>query len=304
MSRYPYQLFGFISNALFLYRFTATSIPNEICALRREGGNGLSTLWADCKTDENGDTLVLCEEGCCDECFDDYSDFDPGPGFKDDEMQTDMPTATPFASVPGRPFPPTSSPASTDSPTIPENPALKEVLLKHIGNAQPLRDRLADTSTPAHKAFLWLGSTRNYDELDDFSRLQRYGLATFYISTSPDIAYPWKVSNNWMSDKNECKWFGISCTDDINVSGKCYPLLLVLASLYSFFERLRSFPSISCCQEISLPSNRLSGTIPPEIELAGLGEKLGKLNLSGNNIGDNIPKEIGKLKHLEVLGAW
>ena len=53
--------------------------------------------------------------------------------------------------------------------------------------------------------------------------------------------------------------------------------------------------------QISLPSNRLAGTIPREIALAGIGGQLMKLNLAGNNLRGRLPDELGSFKNLVVL---
>lgn len=132
-------------------------------------------------------------------------------------------------------------------------------------------DRLSDTNSHAYEAYLWLAnSDTSFDTLSSFRKLQRFGLVSFYLSTSPEL--DWKVNYSWKSSQHECTWFGISCAVNDTVT------------------------------EISLPSNRLAGTIPPEIALAGVGGRLGKLNLSGNNIGGELPVQIGTLTHLEVLG--
>lgn len=154
------------------------------------------------------------------------------------------------------------------SAPLPENEDLKAFLLAHMDGFE---DRLSDTTTHSYEAYLWLANTdTSFDTLDSFHKLQRFGLVAFFISTSPE--YDWKVPNNWKSSQHECTWFGISCAVDNTV-----------------------------VTEISLPSNRLAGTIPPEIALAGIGGSLGKLNLAGNNIGGKLPEQIGTLTHLEVL---
>mmetsp|Transcript_9984 Transcript_9984/g.21610 ORF Transcript_9984/g.21610 Transcript_9984/m.21610 type:complete len:1577 (+) Transcript_9984:140-4870(+) len=256
---------------LHVNEFTATSVPNEICELRTDSGNGLSTFWTDCITNDFGSAMVVCGEDCCDECFGDDSDFTFYQGYEDTDMPTSSPAAPLGTVVPGRNFPPTASPVTTSAPTLPENPELKDDLLKHMKESPLFSDRLSDKNSHAYEAFLWLGSTPNFDELDEFHRLQRYGLATFYFSTNTDAGYPWKISESWNSGEHECNWFGVSCEDDNTVT------------------------------EISLPGNRLSGTIPPEIELVGLGNMLTTLNLSGNNIGGKLAVQLGALKHLEVL---
>jgi len=256
---------------LHVNEFTATSVPNEICELRTNAGTDLSTFWTDCIRNDFGSARVFCDEDCCDECFGDDSDFKFYQGYVDTDIPTSSPAAPSGTVVPGRSFPPTAPPVTTSAHTLRENPELKDDLLNHMKESPLFSDRLSDKSSHAYEAFLWLGSTPNFDELDEFRRLQRYGLATFYISTSRDADYPWKISESWNSGEHECDWFGVSCEDDNTVT------------------------------EISLPSNRLSGTIPPEIELVGLGNKLTTLNLSGNNIRSKLAVQLGTLKHLEVL---
>ena len=95
---------------------------------------------------------------------------------------------------------------------------------------------------------------------------KRFGLITFHLSTTPD--FEWKVSTGWESEQHECSWYGISCSDNNTVS------------------------------EISLPNNRLSGTLPHEIALAGIGEQLVYLDLSGNNIRGKLVPELGTFKSL------
>jgi len=265
----PLQLGNLISlHELYLHvnEFNASSMPDEICDLRREGGNGLTTLWADCKGEDTGMTHVRCEESCCDECFDIDSEFKFYIGYGSNEPSTEFPTSQP---VPGQPPSLNLPPVANESPITEENLILKESLKSHMQDYPILEDRLLDVNSHAYEAFLWLGSSKNLDELSEFQKLQRYGLGTFYLSTSIDVH--WKVSTGWKSNAPECSWFGIYCADD------------------------------SIVTEINLSSNRMSGTIPPEIALSGLGNEISKLNLSGNNIQGNIPKEIGLFKSLEEL---
>jgi hypothetical protein len=94
----------------------------------------------------------------------------------------------------------------------------------------------------------------------------RFGLVSFYLSTAPDV--DWKVSTNWQTKQHECTWYGITCSDDNTVS------------------------------EISLPNNRLSGSLPHDLALVGVGGKIVYMDLSGNNISGKIVSEIGTLKNL------
>ena len=91
---------------------------------------------------------------------------------------------------------------------------------------------------------------------------------SFYIATTPDFS--WKINSGWNTNDHECNWYGMTCDDNMVV-------------------------------EISLPSNRLSGTIPPEFALGGLGGKVAVLDLSENSIGGSVPSEMGDFHNLNVL---
>lgn len=187
-------------------------------------------------------------------------------------METYYPTDSPAATatvIPGRGFPPTASPVASPRPTLAENPELKSFLVGKLTELGGFADKLQDPESDAYQAYVWLANTRGYEELDAFRKLQRFGLVTFYLSTRPEL--DWKISNRWQTHEDECGWFGIDCAINNTVT------------------------------QISLPANRLSGTIPPEIAFAGIGGEIGKLNLSGNNIGGQLPEQIGMLHHLEVL---
>ncbi|EJK75530.1 hypothetical protein THAOC_02741, partial [Thalassiosira oceanica] len=127
----------------------------------------------------------------------------------------------------------------------------------------------------AYEAYLWLAGSQSLLELNDFHKLQRFGMAAFYMATT-EGELNWKVSNYWNTARNECTWFGVDCATP-NEDGE------------------------EAVTQISLPSNRLAGTIPREIALAGIGGQLMKLNLAGNNLRGQLPDELGSFKSLVVL---
>lgn len=222
-------------------------MPEEICELRTS--HNLNTLWADCVV---GDfTRVYCEEKCCTGCIDRANGFQ----IQEDEA----------------PHSATASPPANNGTTQVENQQLHTFLIGHMDGFQ---QRLNDTQSHAYNAYLWLGNDDAYynSQLDDFRKLQRFGLVAFYLSTSSELG--WKVSNGWTSTEHECGWYGIFCALNDTVTS------------------------------ISLPSNRLTGTIPPEIALAAIGGKIRVLNLAVNNISGEIPEQLGTLTHLELLGRY
>jgi len=148
-------------------------VPPEICA----GGpqNNMYIFWADCGNDFYG---VDCDDGCCTECFHDDSDFIYYAGWTDD---TYSPTPSPGDLQGGRPSPPTEGQQQPPAPSPgKEDPELKSFLQTHMGN---FGLDLNDLSSPAYKAYLWLAGSRSLPELNDFHKLQRFGMAAFYIAT-------------------------------------------------------------------------------------------------------------------------
>lgn len=216
------------------------SIPDAVCDLKDPLG-GIEVLWADCSGDP---PAVKCREYCCSECFTNTSEYTASEEYY---YPTLMPTDA----------------SQAQSQNLSENAELKSFLLEHMDGFE---DSLSDTNLPAYRAYLQIANADNYNDLDAFNVLQRFGLITLYLSTTPELG--WKVSTGWASEQHECHWFGISCSDNNTVS------------------------------EINLPNNRLSGTLPHEIALAGIGEQIVYIDFSGNNIGGTIVSEIGTFKNL------
>ena len=93
----------------------------------------------------------------------------------------------------------------------------------------------------------------------------REALAAVYNATGgPD----WKRSDNWLSDSPIGEWEGV----DTDAQGRVVVL--------------------------SLPANRLSGEIPPEL---GNLASLVRLNLQFNQLSGEIPPELGNLASLDSL---
>ena len=207
-------------------------VPGSVCSLP-----GLIELWTDCLGPE-----VTCE--CCTKCF----QYGEVHSIIEDPSDTN-------------PLPDTSEPSNSD-----ENPELKNMLIKHMTGLE--ENPLSDKESPSYESYLWLASTSNLNELDDFRKLRRFGLMSFYFATTPEFS--WKIDSGWKTNDDECTWYGITCDDNAVV-------------------------------DISLPSNRLSGTIPSEFALAGLGGKVSLLDLSENSLGGSLPSELGDFHNLNVL---
>ena len=64
-----------------------------------------------------------------------------------------------------------------------ENTELKSVLTFHL-ESFGLEDVLADPTDPAYRAYLWLANSDNLEDLSDFRRMQRFGMAALFYGTT------------------------------------------------------------------------------------------------------------------------
>jgi hypothetical protein len=73
---------------------------------------------------------------------------------------------------------------------------------------------LTNPSTPQGTAFRWLvdSDPAKIDPCTYTTATQRYALTTFYYSTNGD---DWTDSTGWLTETNECTWFGISCGSNL-----------------------------------------------------------------------------------------
>jgi hypothetical protein len=131
--------------------------------------------------------------------------------------------------------------------------------------------------TPQNKAFYWLATDANLNNLDHTQVSQRYALAVFYYATNSvsndrtEVPKPWVSAHLWLSKAHACEWKGIVCNSQQHVVA------------------------------ISLERNNLSGSLPAELGI--LGEKLMSLDLSSNLIhmeGTDFDS-MEKLVNLETL---
>lgn len=141
---------------------------------------------------------------------------------------------------------------------------------------------LNDKDSIQYQALQWVAN-KDPAELpaDKFSALvERYILAVFYYSSNPA---EWTHSDNWMTGTGHCAWYGIECVprdDPTQDSGIA-----------------RSYDDNAAITGITLSSNNLVGTLPPE-----LGKLSNTLNL---DFGDNyltgeFPEMHENLKYLLI----
>lgn len=124
--------------------------------------------------------------------------------------------------------------------------------------------------------------------------VQQYSLLTLFFSTSEGgtESSTWLRHDGWITESDECDWFGVTCED-----GSVIHLELNDNNLEGTLPLEVAFISRSL-SKLDMKGNKLIGTIPDDI---GKISKLTELNLSQNNLVGTIPTCIGKLTHLISL---
>ena len=103
----------------------------------------------------------------------------------------------------------------------------------------------------------------------------------------------WTYDTNWQSEEPICTWYGITCDADGDVTKIDLPSNGLSGPIPPELGRL------SKLVHLDLNYNwTLSGTIPPEL---GNLRNLVHLNLSGNDLSGTIPPELGNLRNLVHL---
>lgn len=226
-------------------------VPSALCDLR---SNTLHFLWVDCSPMPSTNVpKVSCPiDGCCSICFEAY-DEDGGPGT-------------------GGSSPPAGS--KNDTPHSVQNDSssgLKNMLSNASGDKGAA---LLDISSPQFHAYSWLvednvKKTNTGGNYEPERLFQRYALATLSFATN---GAHWANSENWLTELDECDWFGISGCENADE------------------EKIVS---------IELKENRLDGIIPSE--LLGFLPHIAILNLATNSLHGQIPTEIGALADVSIL---
>lgn len=126
-----------------------------------------------------------------------------------------------------------SSRDPTFAPSISESIALSGILADSMAcNLTDIQHYVfAFTSTNEHnifyeKALAWLLEDKKC--LPEAKLIQRFAMAVFYLSTNGDS---WAGRTHWMSEIDECQWYGITCDDTgfittINLSKCRNPFLI------------------------------------------------------------------------------
>jgi hypothetical protein len=98
--------------------------------------------------------------------------------------------------------PPEQQQDSTESPTVPAQPAVNQFLSGLPRYSLALAE--SDANSPQAQALAWLQDDPLYHEYELDRLYQRYALAVLYHSTSGES---WYHSEKWLTNEDECTWY-------------------------------------------------------------------------------------------------
>lgn len=128
--------------------------------------------------------------------------------------------------------------------------------------------------------------------------IQRFALAVFWFGT--DGVGHWRVKTDWMSKKDECLWFGITCTR--NWFGRKHITDLDLGFNDCHGLLPRELGLLTHLIDVDLHGNEIQGVLSPYI-LAGW-KNVQTLRLHMNDLFGNLPKEINLMTNLRELSLF
>jgi hypothetical protein len=100
------------------------------------------------------------------------------------------------------PRPPTAAP--TMAPTSFEDGVL-DILTQSVD-----KKVLLDDDSYAFNAYTWLMKNADIRQYSTNQIRQRFALASIYYGTNEDLL-SWKKDDSWITDSDECSWFGVKC---------------------------------------------------------------------------------------------
>jgi Leucine-rich repeat (LRR) protein len=116
-------------------------------------------------------------------------------------------------------------------------------------------------------------------------------LIAFYNSTDGDN---WEYKSGWTETNTPCSWYGVTCSGG-HVSKLHLPSNQLSGTIPPEIAQLSNL------EYLNLIYNELSGTIPPEIAQLS---KLRHLWLFSNQLSGTIPPEIAQLSNLEFINLY
>jgi hypothetical protein len=143
-----------------------------------------------------------------------------------------------------------------------------------------------DSCQAQNQAMVWLSSGKTRDNGDLY---QRFVLAVVYIQMH---GIKWNNRTRWLSNWNECTWFGVECDTSSKIRALRLDANNVLGSLPSEIKHLQSL------ETISVRNNQVNGNIPSDIVTL---PRIKHLILSNNNITGSIPSFLVSSTSLQTI---
>mmetsp|Transcript_31576 Transcript_31576/g.68304 ORF Transcript_31576/g.68304 Transcript_31576/m.68304 type:complete len:710 (+) Transcript_31576:917-3046(+) len=217
----------------------------------------------------------------------------------------------------------TSSHYNQDLERLQNNPRFESIRSRILKSGVTEEEDLLPVYPPSaqFQAVEWLtdGDERQL-RVDDEYLLQRYALATFWISTYGKVIEQseqhrgdgdadgamWTKRENWMSRRGICSWEGVECHhrpgghySETHYDEDNYVTIIDLAdNAIKGTLPQELFAALEDIKMIGLSSNELSGSLPDAV---GKAEKLMNLDLNSNSIEGTLPTSIGNLRALKKL---
>jgi hypothetical protein len=169
---------------------------------------------------------------------------------------------------------------------------------------------LEDSESAQSQALSWLESQGSLSELQ---LRQRFALATLAFEAASD---QWDSSAGWLSNDDECTWYGVSCTNgqvqaielrDNSIGGSFPPELAMLTGLVTLdvgeneIGGTLNVRGLSNLQSLLVDNNRFRGEILDDlVDLTDLRI----VDLQYNDFDGSVPWDLGNLVNLQELLFW
>lgn len=154
--------------------------------------------------------------------------------------------------------------------------------------------RANSNTTVEEQAAQWLIYQDTVDWSGNLLRMtQRYALATVWFGLNGSTS--WTNRKGWMTEDDECTWFGVTCSDDdSNMVTE-----LVLANNFLQGELPVDVALLTNLTKLQLDNNpNLMGSLPLSIDNL---QQMEYFNVGYCSMGGSLPNSIGQLSHLEYL---
>lgn len=164
-------------------------------------------------------------------------------------------------------------------------------VLQKILEVTPPRSLEMTDSSP-HKAACWM----IYDDPKKVSPssssfIQRYALTVFWFATAGN---KWDEKDDWLSKKDECLWYGVTCTRSMTGTKHVTALDLGFNNLVGLLPR--ELALLTAMEDIDFHGNEVQGVLPTAIFDSWKQLKILRLHMNG--LFGMLPTQIGLLTSL------